>query len=239
VSETILTSRKLRIPGLKHGFTTRALGNVKENLGLWEKHTGLKERALVRLNQVHGKDVLLADRPAAHMVAAKDLHYDASITNRNDIILSVRTADCTPVLFYCPDPVAIAVVHAGWKGTLAGTVTCAVSELQEHFGCAPENLIAAIGPCIHPCCYRVGEDVYRPFLQRFGSEAVSVLGGEQYVHLAAANRTWLIECGLSAENIDLVDYCTSCRDDLFFSHRRDGSDTGRQMAFIVLTEAGQ
>jgi YfiH family protein len=183
---------------------------------------------------MHGNDVLLADRPAPHLAADKDLRYDASITNRAGIILSIRTADCAPILLYSPDPPAVAAVHAGWRGTLSGTITSAISELQEHFGCTPGKLVAAIGPCIHPCCYRVGEDVYKPFLNRFGSEAVAVLAGDKYVHLAAANRTWLVECGVPAENIDLLDYCTHCRADLFFSHRRDGENSGRQMAYIAL-----
>ncbi len=130
----------------------------------------------------------------------------------------------------------MAVVHAGWRGTLAGIVTNAVSSLVETYGCTPNDLSAVIGPCIQPCCYEVGVDVSKPFSDRFGSEGISVVGNSKFAHLAAANRIWLIECGLSAEKIETLDYCTCCSKDLFFSYRREGALAGRQLAYISLSD---
>lgn len=234
MSVSILTSGLLERAGLVHGFTTRATGDVLGSLAGWERDSGLAESSLVRLNQVHGTDVLVVDRPLDQLPAGPARSFDASVTDRPGPVLGVRTADCVPVLLFCPDPRAAGVVHAGWRGTLAGAVTHAVSTLQGVFGCQPRDLLAAIGPCIQPCCYRVGDDVYQQFLDRFGSEGVSVLGQERFVHLAAVNRMWLVECGLPAEHIDVLDLCTSCRQDLFFSHRRDGGRAGRQLAYITL-----
>lgn len=232
----ILTSGLLERSGVVHGFTTRVTGDVLGSLRGWEQQSGLRESSLVRLNQVHGTDVLVVDRPLAELPAGAARSYDASVTNRAEPVLGVRTADCAPVLLFCTEPRAVGAVHAGWRGTLAGTVTSAVFAMQGAFGCRPADLQAAIGPCIQPCCYRVGEDVFQQFLDRFGSEAVSVLGEERYVHLAAVNRMWLVQCGLPAEQIDVLDLCTSCRQDLFFSHRREGGQAGRQLAYITLQQ---
>ncbi|MBW1811176.1 MAG: peptidoglycan editing factor PgeF [Deltaproteobacteria bacterium] len=233
---SILFSEKLKRVGVEHGFTTRALGDVLGSLNLWEKETNLKGSSLVWLNQVHGIDVFVVDQPASICSSDHELRYDAAITNRTDVVLSVRTADCTPILLFSDEPRAVAVVHAGWRGTLAGIVTHAVSALVETYNCTPKDLTAAIGPCIQPCCYEVGEEVSKPFSDRFGSEAISIVGASKYAHLATANRIWLIECGLSAEKIETLDYCTCCRKELFFSYRREGALAGRQLAYISLTD---
>jgi len=141
-------------------------------------------------------------------------------------------------LLFCPRPRAVGIVHAGWRGTLAGAVTSAVSSMQENYGCLPEDMLAAIGPCIQPCCYEVGSDVYDPFLERFGSEMVSMIGSARYVHLAATNRLWLMQCGLPAENIETIELCTCCRKETFFSYRREGKTAGRQLAHISLSRKG-
>jgi purine-nucleoside/S-methyl-5'-thioadenosine phosphorylase / adenosine deaminase len=236
MNKTILFSEKLKRAGVVHGFTTRALGDVLGTTDLWEKEAGLKASSLVWLNQVHGTDVFTVDQPASICTSDHDLRFDAAITNRTDVVLSVRTADCTPILLFCDEPRAVAVVHAGWRGTLAGIVTNAISSLVDNYGCAPDDISAVIGPCIQPCCYEVGVDVSKPFSDRFGSEGISIVGNSKFAHLAAANRIWLIECGLSAEKIETLDYCTCCSKELFFSYRREGALAGRQLAYISLTD---
>jgi polyphenol oxidase len=234
MSGAILFSEKLDRAGVNHGFSTRAAGDVLGSLKGWEKETGMSSETVVWLNQVHETDVLVVDQPASICASDRDLRYDASVTDRQDVVLSVRVADCVPVLLYSENPRAIGVVHAGWRGTLNGAVTSAVNKLQEIYACKPADMIAAIGPSIQPCCYEVGDDVYRPFTERFGSEAVSVLGTRKFVHLAVANRIWLVECGLSDERIEVMDFCTCCRKETFFSYRREGANAGRQLAYISL-----
>jgi len=186
------------------------------------------------LNQVHGTEVLVVDRPIDELPRGAALSYDASVTNRTDLILSVRTADCVPIILYAPDAPAVGAVHAGWRGTQAGTVTAAIDAMQGAFHCRPREMMAVIGPCIHACCYQVDGELYKQFQERFGSEAVTVLGDSTYVDLVAVNRLWMIECGVLAENIDVLDYCTMCREEMFFSYRREAGRAGRQLAYVKL-----
>ncbi len=230
----ILEAEILKQAAVKHGFTTRALGDVMVDLTSWEELTGLAEKNLVRLNQVHKTDVLIVEEPAGRLPPREKLLYDASATNRTDVVLSIRTADCVPILLYCKKPKAIAAVHAGWRGTLNGVVKQTLQVMQNTFDCKPEEVIAVIGPAICKDCYQVGEEVYKPFEQEFGGDIPQIRDQKPLVDLKGANRLWLTRAGVPDSNIEVMDYCTFCRDDLFFSYRRERANAGRQMAFISL-----
>lgn len=132
--------------------------------------------------------------------------------------LLVFTADCLPVALARVNGgrPAIAAVHVGWRGLLAGIVHGAVSALGSR------RLAAAIGPGIGPCCYEVGDEVAEPFRARFGQGIVR--GG--CLDLWTATEQALRAAGVEA--VSRVDLCTACNPELFFSHRRDGVRTGRQ-----------
>lgn len=254
MSDAILSSRLLTQAGLRHGFTTRLGGvsvgpwasfnlstlvdddpdAVAENRCMWSRETGLAWEAVVGLNQVHGAEVLLVDRPPEKLPPKSERRFDASVTDRPDVVLAVRTADCVPILLASDEPPAVAAVHAGWRGTLDGIVAQAVESLDEHFGCRPDGLLAAIGPCIGSEAFEVGPEVYDPFIERFGQEVARRREGRLTVDLVAANRDWLGRAGLRPERIESLDLCTHARSDLFYSHRRDRGRTGRQMAFVTL-----
>jgi len=231
MSGTILTSRLLDQAGVPHGFTTRPLGDVMHDLSGWEQESGLNQGSLVRLKQVHGTDVLVVDRSVDQLPPEEERRFDAAVTNQADTILSIRTADCVPVLLFSPG--AVAAVHAGWRGTLDGVVKHAVEALVENYGCRADSILAAIGPCIHSCCYRVGQDVWEPFTKNFRPDVLIVRGEDHFVDLVTANSAWLLRSGVQAANIDVLKHCTHCNSDLFFSYRRDAS-AGRQLAFVTL-----
>jgi YfiH family protein len=139
---------------------------------------------------------------------------DALISDR--VAVSVRTADCLPVLLADERRNIVAAVHAGWRGTAARIVQAALREM----GSDPRDVIAAIGPGIGVCCYHVGEDVAR----QFGRESAGC------VDLAAANFEQLRESGV--ERIDVVKACTFCDAERFHSFRRDKENAGRMISFI-------
>jgi hypothetical protein len=252
---SILTAENLARAGLRHGFTTRlggvsqgpyaslnisgkggdAQGAVLRNRARFEALAGFSWGQLVGLNQVHSTAVLRVDRPAEALPGEEARRFDASVTLREDLVLGVRTADCIPILLYSADPRAVGAAHAGWRGTLAGVAGATVKAMQADCGCRPDRLLAAIGPGIHACCYTVGEDVFGPFAQRFGA-GVALRGGDGAgrVDLVEANRLQLLGAGLSEANIEILDFCTCCRSDLFYSFRRDHGVTGRHQAFISL-----
>jgi YfiH family protein len=231
MSKGVLTSRLLERAGVQHGFTTRQLGDALHDLSGWEKATGLQSESLVRLKQVHGTDVLIVDGPVGELPPEEERQFDAAVTTQNNAILSIRTADCVPILLFAPGVVAAA--HAGWRGTLEGVLKNTVAKMIDLRGCQADSIVAALGPCIHSCCYRVGPDVWEPFGRRFRRDAVIVRDNDRYVDLVAANRAWLLRSGVRPQNIDIVGKCTHCNPEQFFSYRREGS-TGRQLAFITL-----
>jgi YfiH family protein len=132
--------------------------------------------------------------------------------------LLVFTADCLPVAVARADggPSAVAALHVGWRGLLAGIVANAVAAL------GGGTLAAAIGPGIGSCCYEVGDEVAGPFRERYGEEVVS----DGRLDLWAAAERALNASGVA--NVQRTDLCTCCNPDLFFSHRRDAGRTGRQ-----------
>ena len=125
------------------------------------------------------------------------------------------TADCVPVAVASAGPPKLALLHVGWRGLLEGIMEAGLRSVG-----TPSR--AAIGPAIGPCCYEVGEDVARPYRERFGDE---ILQGRN-LDLWRATERVLQEAGV--ESVDRFELCTSCNADLFFSHRRDRGVTGRQ-----------
>ena len=193
---------------------------------------------------------------------------DALITEFPNILLSVRVADCLPVLLVDREKRAVAAVHAGWRGALNRIIEKAAGEMRRVFHSEPENLVAAIGPSIRACCYEVGEEVMEAFRGRFarpekffrtGLTAGTDQGaanrrfpllfsqtppGHQasehsgvYLDLVAVARSQLGLAGVAPAQIHVADYCTACRNDLFYSYRKEGSLAGRMVAVVGIRAA--
>jgi YfiH family protein len=154
----------------QHAFTTRQLAlraAGPQQRAAWAQATasvgGDLER-LVRVKQVHGAvvHVLRNDAFARHETGEKP-EADAIVSNLSGKILSVQVADCVPIVVADAQGRAVAAVHAGWRGTCAGVARVAVDAMTREFGADPQDLIAAIGPSIGPCCYTVGENVLERF----------------------------------------------------------------------------
>jgi polyphenol oxidase len=127
------------------------------------------------------------------------------------------TADCVPVAIARTEGApAVAVLHVGWRGLLAGVVAEGVRTL------GTGRLSAALGPAIGPCCYEVGEEVATPFREAFGDDVVH----DRRLDLWTCVERALRAAGCS--HVERLGSCTSCNPDRFFSHRRDGARTGRQ-----------
>ena len=211
------------IPGLVHGFGQRVAGTravareaAKESFRTWGD--------VFFLRQVHGGTVVTtpwAEPPDA----------DASLTQRAGELLAIETADCLPVLIVDASNLRVAAAHAGWRGTVAKVARHAVEALVA-LGSDPGELRVALGPSIGPCCYEVGADVeeaFGPAGSRFLERRPS---GRSHLDVAEANRTQLEEAGVLPSHIDKVNLCTRCREDLFFSYRRDGAYAGRMISVV-------
>jgi polyphenol oxidase len=211
--------------------------SVEGNRSLLARAFDISQEALVTVRQVHGSDILIIDEPNEDYSHFLSVECDAIITNQPGVMIGICVADCAPILIIDPKERIIAAVHAGWQGTAAKLVSKTVAGLKSVFACNPKNLQAVIGPCIGKCCYEVDTPVRQAFSQSgmpWDSFAEQSGEGKWRLSLSAANRDLLISAGLPASSIKSSDMCVSCHRELFFSYRRDGGETGRQMGFIML-----
>ena len=278
------------IEWLRHGFSTRqggvskCYGGKSLNLGITEQDTRAavernREMFFRALGAHDGKrgrsrlgSVSLWPSVAMKQIHSSIIHHitklpekplsgDGLITREPGIVLTVRTADCIPVLLVDPVEHAVGSFHAGWRGTLARIVEKGVGEMRRCFGSQPANLRAAIGPGIHRCCYEVAEEFKEKFASQFayaGELFEDVFSSDPvrekypllfmnmrapghgappctlHLDLAAANRRQLLDAGLDETMIWISDLCTSCRNDILFSHRKEHGKTGRMVAAIAI-----
>jgi polyphenol oxidase len=223
VMEALISELLAQVPGLTQGFGRRVPGTRAEAREAARKRFAMAGDVFF-LKQVHGARVVSPpwnEPPEA----------DAAATNAVGALLAIETADCLPVLIVDPMSRRVAAAHAGWRGTAARVAEAAVKTLIAS-GSRPEDLVAALGPSIGPCCYEVGPDV----VEAFGSAQTRFFkagtADRRFVDVAAANRAQLEGLGVRADAIDHLDLCTKCREDLFFSYRRDGANAGRMISVI-------
>jgi polyphenol oxidase len=201
---SILTHPLLEaIPWLEHGFGTRDAPRSQDGMA--------------SLKQIHSSLSLVADRPEGCVGEG-----DALLTRETGVAVSVRTADCFPILLADLHHRVVAAVHAGWRGTADHVAVKALERMRAEFGSEPSDVVAAIGPGIGACCYEVGEEVSR----RFGGESAGRLD------LAEENRRQLAGSGVPRERIGVIAACTSCDAAHFFSWRRDHETAGRMISYI-------
>lgn len=192
------------LPWLEHGFGTRLSRGWPGDVPL----------ATVR--QIHSDRVLEADHGGCIGEG------DALISKRPGITLSVRTADCLPILMADARNRAIAAVHAGWRGTVQEIVVKTMEAMTEKFGSRREDMVVAIGPGIGPCCFEVGPEV----ASQFG------LSGRAKLDLAETIVRQLRRNGGTMGHVATANLCTRCRADLFESYRRDRERAGRMVSAI-------
>ena len=202
---------------------------------------------VVQPHQVHGCVIREVTDP---MTTRDELEgVDALITNVPGVAISVRTADCIPVLLYDPVHKAVAAVHAGWRGTVQRISQKVISEMQRKYGTIAEDLKAVIGSGIGPESFQVGQDVVDAFsaagfpmgqmLQDCGPKAPTEdnpLKGGLHIDLWKANRWILEQAGVKSANIQEAGICTYLNNDRFFSARREGTKCGRIINSIRLTQ---
>ena len=195
-------------------------------------------RHVVSVTQVHGTDVLVVDRRYSSR-ATQAGGWDAMVTDQPGVLLTVRTADCVPVLVFDPHRRVIGAVHAGWRGAVAGIVPKTLDLLRERFESRSDSLLVGIGPAIGSCCYEVDEPVLRPLREGFADwrSVVTMQGtGRGRLDLKALVREQAVLAGVRPEHISSEGLCTACRPDLFFSYRRDGVVIRTMVHGIMLTD---
>ncbi|MBD3185078.1 peptidoglycan editing factor PgeF [Candidatus Poribacteria bacterium] len=206
---------------------------VNENRERFSEAIGFDLDSLVIAQQVHGDKVSVVDNSKAGCGAFTHKNAipgaDAMITRSKKLTLGILTADCVPIMIADPVEDTFGIAHAGWRGTLHSIGAKTVIKMQNEFAIKPKNCIVILGPAIRPCCYSVGEDLVKHFIQEFGSE-VCVSGNNLDLHKALEIQ--LVKAGIQKENIFIESLCTSCNTDLLYSHRAENGHTGRIMSII-------
>jgi YfiH family protein len=261
--------------GLNLGFTeSDRRARVEQNRRRFFAQLGTKDFEPASVRQIHSSHSFVVARDAARQLTYELPGIEAAVpaaehapagdglmTAEPGVLLTIRIADCLPVLLVDPRRRAVAAVHAGWRGALARVIEKAVGDMRRALGTDPQDLVAALGPSIRACCYEVGEEVVEAFHGSFAgadqffrplpnraqaaTDRHSILflsacpPGHAPEHVPAARldltavaRAQLASAGLKPANVLVADFCTACRTDLFFSHRREGARTGRQAAVI-------
>jgi len=279
----LLRSEKLaKLPWLVHAFSTRSGGvsrvyggnalnlgftkhdsraAVERNRALFLKELGVangrKSWPLVSLRQIHSDLIHRIDETRVDEMTKQPLAGDGLVTDTPGLVLAVQAADCLPIVLVDRKRRAVGVFHAGWRGTVKRIVEKGVGEMRKHFKSDPRNLVAAIGPGVHGCCYEVGEEVRTRFEAQFAyagglfrevkeSDPVrekypllfltarapghGELPAKLFLDLVEANRRQLLDAGVMAKSIDTAAPCTACRTELLFSFRAEKGVTGRLMA---------
>jgi YfiH family protein len=253
-----------RFPWLRAAFSTRqggrsqAYGEDEQNLG-WTREddpdvVGANRAAflraaaagasmpLVTLQQVHSGLIRDLETEAPPLMSAEGRarkRGDGLLSQSTGRLLGIITADCVPVLVADTRTRAVAAFHAGWRGTLARIAERGVHSMRSRYGSRPGDLVAAIGPCIHACCFAVGDEVRSAFVAEFsyGDSLFSRSGDEIRMDLVEANRRQLLEAGLALDQITALAGCTGCAllpdgRRRFYSHRAERGFAGRMLSVV-------
>ncbi|MBI4534414.1 MAG: peptidoglycan editing factor PgeF [Candidatus Melainabacteria bacterium] len=240
----------LEIPGLTHAFTTRLGGSSEApldsfNLGRhWPDDAsrqdatanrarlcsvlGLNFGHLVVPGQVHSTNISWVSQPEN----LPDVDGIATVTPDMPVLL--HYADCVPIILFDTYTKALAVLHAGWRGTAGGIATKAVRLISQVLNTTAEHMLAAIGPAIGSCCYPTSLEISNQLVASVNQPDGLIAWHNNRPHpdLKALNAMQLIEAGLP--KVDIASYCTACQSELFYSHRQSKGLTGRQGAIASL-----
>lgn len=216
------------------------LENVRENYRRWCSAIGADDKNMVFSKQVHLDNVRVCTAADAGKGLDRERDYEADglITDVPGLALVIFSADCIPILLYDPVRKVVGGCHAGWRGTAQGIAGKTVRRMQEVYGCDPADIRCAIGAGISRCCFETHADVptaMRAVLEADAEPFIDNLpNGKFRVDLKGINGYWLEKAGVSSSKIVISHDCTSCRREIYWSHRHTGSARGSMAAVIQL-----
>ncbi|MDH5464246.1 MAG: peptidoglycan editing factor PgeF [Thiovulaceae bacterium] len=179
------------------------------------------------MQQVHGKEVCHVDSEVLKPTC------DALITDKPNQLLMVMVADCIPILFFDPVHKAIAAIHAGRAGAFGNIVKQTALKMADAFGTESKDLLVALGPSIHNCCYEVGLEVVDEAKGLGYEYALTKRDNSQFLNIQTIVERQLKSLGITDENLEISQICTACESQDYFSYRKEGK-TGRFCGGIML-----
>lgn len=210
---------------LNFGYDTEDdRSNVRDNHTIFCRFLGVDMADVALMEQEHGSRVRLIDSGGVYP------RTDGMITSTPGIMLSVRIADCIPLLLFDPVKKVIGTVHCGWRSLLGGIAEKALEMMELHRSVITENVLAALGPSAGQCCYEIGQDL----AERLRPESVTTRDERLFGNLRWELIYRLRNAGVKKHQIEIISDCTICAESLYFSYRRDGVMSGRMMGYILL-----
>lgn len=214
------------------------MASVRRNLQLAAEHLGVPPEAIYFLSQVHGNDCLVI-RGTERQADVWQLEADAlcgtpvgvAAVGSSPYAVAVRTADCVPILIGCRTSGITAACHAGWRGCVSGVALATVAKLRD---LGASHIVAAIGPHISMQAFEVSAEVADALAAASPhADIVDRSRSRPHVNLRLMVRSQLRQAGLADEDIEDVQGCTLTDKETFYSHRRDGKNSGRHLSAIV------
>jgi YfiH family protein len=212
------------IPDLIHGLSLKEdsllIDSKDERFQYLRYSLLIQNKSILRLKQVHGTKIYsIHTLKQGFKFLDGNCQGDGFITNVKGLFVAIGVADCVPIFFVDPVNIVCGVIHAGWRGSFCEIALKTVKILKRNFSSECVNIMVVIGPSISPCCYEISETLAYSFIQKFSNKVVQERKGRYFLDLKEVNRIQLLSAGLEEKNIYVSDYCTCCRDDLFYSYR--------------------
>jgi YfiH family protein len=187
---------------------------------------------VIYLKQIHSEKILLH---RFNSKSIKDEEGDAIITNEKNVIIGVFTADCVPVILIDEENEVIAAIHSGWRGTFESITLKTIQKMKHEFNTNEMNIKAYIGPHIRKCCYEVSEELKLRFIEKKKTINQEELFNENNLNLEACIIDDLKKAGVQNYNINTLNLCTYCSDDVkLHSYRKSEGSYGRMFSFIMM-----
>lgn len=187
---------------------------------------------VVYLKQIHSDKILRYEKNSESI---RDEEGDAIITNEKNVIIGVFTADCVPVILVEEEKGVIAAIHSGWRGTFECITLKTIKRMKDEFNVNEANIKAYIGPHIRKCCYEISEELKSKFIEKKKGISEEELFNGNNLNLEACIVEDLLSAGVKNENINSINLCTYCCNDIkLHSYRKSQGSYGRMLSFIML-----
>lgn len=213
--------------------------NIQEGFTLKTKNPNKLIKKYFNISIFTGKQIH-SDKIKIITKKNKKFKADAFITNKENIALGVRIADCIGTVIFDKKNKVIAAVHSGWRGIAKKIIVKTIKKMKKTFKTKPENLIISMSPAIGKCCYEIGYDLFNKLKkQKVFSNIFTVKQNKIYMDLHKANLNLLLKEEVKRKNIYINNLCTFCNKKLFFSYRQEGKKAGRMIYFIMIKKGNK
>lgn len=204
------------------------LKNYSENMEFIKERFNLYDIFVV--SQVHGSVIVECDKYFSSGIEA-----DGLITQERNYGIGVFTADCVPIFLFDTQKYIVSILHSGWKGTYSEIVVNAINVFLEKYNSSVSDIVIYIAPHNKVCCYEVGKELKQKFSSHYKFKQNNNIFTGNNLNLLECIKTSVLSCNIPAENINVIDYCVHCSNDIkFYSYRKDPKSLNRIFSFIFI-----